>query len=237
MINPLNWVNPKDDGEALRSLKKIFDELTKLKNEEMDLPTDDRSEESMKWYTQYAIEKYEEMTRASQFDQKVKRQLLYNSMTDYFTSQKRSGSMYTFMYQPETEDMRYWDKYPLVMRILDNSDSTESFLGINLHYLQPKFRWQLMVSLMSRLNGVVESENSRIVGLGMNRIRLPQNRYGRVCIRRYKYDNIRGRMLRIPPEHWLKIIFLPTYHFVGAKPQKVWQDSYRNIRKLGYGDK
>jgi hypothetical protein len=88
---------------------------------------------------------------------------------------------------------------------------------------------------MSKLDGDPSNPESRIVGLGMRRLMVPSNKYGRVCIRRYKYDNIRGKALRIPPEHWVKAIYLPTYQFIGGKPNKVWRDSYRKFRKLGFG--
>jgi hypothetical protein len=142
--------------------------------------------------------------------------------------------LYTFKYEPESaDDLDYWDKYPLVMRMLDNSHATDSFLGINLHYLNPKYRRLLLVSLMTKLMGDTKDAESTIIGLNIKRLMVGANKYGRVCIRRYKYANMRGRALRIPTEHWTKVIYLPTYQFVGARPTKVWKDSYKKIKTLG----
>lgn len=221
-----------DDPDAIRNLKEIFEKIVEIKDSELMNPSDDMSEETFDWYEQFAEQAYEKITKSSKRDSRPKQQILINSMTDYPALEKRAGALYTFTYQPSRDDMPYWDKFPLVLRMLDNSDSTESFLGMNLHYLDPYYRRVVLVNLMSKLDGDVSRKNSRIVGMGMDRLRVLPNRYGRVCIRRYKYDNIRGRALRIPPEHWLKVIFLPTYQFIGAKPNKVWKDSYRKMRKL-----
>jgi hypothetical protein len=79
----------------------------------------------------------------------------------------------------------------------------------------------------------VSNENARILGMNMRRLFSFPNKYGKACIRRYKYDNIRRKPIRIPPEHWLKAIYLPTYHFVGARPTQVWGKTYALMKKMG----
>lgn len=222
----------KNEENQIRDLKSLFEQVNAIKEEELNTPSDDISRESLHWYENFMIEAYEEITESSSSNSRVKQQLLHNSIKDFYSLKRRSGSMYTFMYNPESDRMNYWDRFPLVIRMLDNSDSTESFLGINLHYLEPRYRKLLLLNLMTKLDGEIKNPDSRIIGLGMNRLMLPSNRYGRVCIRRYKYDNMRGRALRIPPEYWVKAIFLPTYHFIGGKPVKVWKDSHKKILKL-----
>lgn len=228
-----NLFKKKEEKGAIRDFKTIFEKMSSLKDADLEEPAEDMSEDALKWYEEFTIEAYEKLTKSGQFDQKTKRQMMFNSLEDYYAVKRRAGSLYTFIYEPQSEDLQYWDRFPLVMRMLDNSDSTESFLGMNLHYLEPKYRRLLLLSLMSKLDGDIDNPESRIVGLGMRRLMIPANKYGRVCIRRYKYDNIRGKALRIPPEHWIKAIYLPTYQFIGGKPNKVWKDSYRKIRRLG----
>lgn len=231
MFNLFNKADA-DDPTAIRNLRGILEKMDALKDADLDEPSEDISKESMDWYEKFAISSYEDITNTSQFNAKSKQQILLNSNKDYYSTKRRSGSLYTFQYEPESINLDYWDKFPLVLRMLDNSDSTESFLGMNLHYLAPKYRRLLMVSLISKLTGSVTDVDSRIIALGINKLMISSNRYGRVCIHRYKYDNIRGKALRIPPEHWLKIIYLPTYHFIGAKPAKIWQNSTNKIKRL-----
>lgn len=222
----------QDKTPASRDFLSIFKRLEQMKNEELEIVKDDLAEESLDWYQTFAVDAYEQITKSSFRDAKPKKQILLNSQSDYYAMNRREGMLYTFMYEPETENLDYWDRFPLVLRMLDESDSRSSMMGINLHYLNPLFRRMLMMSLISKLSGDPADPNSKIFGLNISRLLKPANKYGRVCIRRYKYDNIRGKVLKIPPEHWLKVIFLPTYQFIGAKPEKVWKDSYRKIRRL-----
>ena len=226
--------NEKEEQMMVRDLKQIFERMSAMKNEDLETPSDDDSLESMLWYEQYAIRAYEQLTFSSSTNAKAKQQIMINSLVDYTGTKRRAGALYTFKYEPESaEDLDYWDKYPLVMRMLDNSHATDSFLGINLHYLNPKYRRLLLVSLMTKLMGDTKDAESTIIGLNIKRLMVGANKYGRVCIRRYKYANMRGRALRIPTEHWTKVIYLPTYQFVGARPTKVWKDSYKKIKNLG----
>lgn len=234
MFNPINlFREEQQDPTAVRDLKGIFEALNNIQQRELDDPTDEKSEEALEFFENFAVEAYQQITKANQFDQKAKRQILNNSMKDYLSKQRKPGMMYTFMYEPESDRLDYWDKFPLILRMIDESDSLTSILGINLHYLDPRRRWVLLTNLMTLLSGNETNPDSRIIGLNMNKLELPRNRYSRVCIRRYKYDNIRGRALMIPPEHWIKMIFLPTYQFIGQKPARVWKDSIRRMRKKG----
>lgn len=218
--------------QPILNLKDLFTKLSEMKDSELDEPSDDMSDESMDWYEEFAIDAYQDITQTSQADARAKKQLLLNSVTDFFDPRKRAGMMYTFSYLPET-DLNYWDMFPVVIRMLDQADDPNSFLGINFHYLEPKYRRILLMNLMSKMTGNVDNPESRILGLNSTRMKIPAHKYGRVCIRRYKYDNIRGKILKIPPEYWVKMIYLPTYRFIGAKPNRVWRDSFKKIRKLG----
>jgi len=224
-----------DDPDALRDLKSIFEKISEMKDDALMQPTEEDSDEAMDWYEEFAIQAYEDITKSSQLDRKTKKTILLNSIPDYVAHTKRSGSLYTFAYEAESDRIQYWDRFPLVLRMLDNLNSTETFLGINLHYIEPRFRRILMLNMMQRLMGNLQNPDSRILSLNMPLLMKPINKYARVCIRRYKYDNIRGKILRIPPEHWLKMIYLPTYQFIGGKPAKIWRDSFRKTRKLKFG--
>jgi hypothetical protein len=212
-------------------LQSIFDRMDSIKDEDLENPKEDESKEAFAWYEQHALEVYEEVTKSSSLSAKTKQRVLLNSIPDFYDGRKRAGALYTFTYEPES-DLPYWDKFPLVLRIIDNLDSTESFLGINIHYLEPKLRRLFMMHMLTKMGGSIEDKNSRIVGLNMKKLMTGLAKYGRVCIRRYKYDNVRGRVLTIPPENWVKMMYLPTYQFIGSKPNRVWRDSYKKIRKL-----
>jgi hypothetical protein len=216
-----------------RDLKKIFQEMSKMKDEDLDFQSPDSSMESMRWFEEEATRAYVEITDANLNNKNVKNQILRNSIRDYWVPKQLPGTMWTFSYQPETKDLDYWDRFPLILRMIDNSDDPDSFLGINLHYLYPRFRRALMLFNLERLIGDVTDPNSRIVGFDVTKLSKFPNKYGKVCIRRYKYSNMLTKAVRIPPENWIKAVYLPTHQFVGAKPAKVWLESYKRLKRLG----
>lgn len=223
----------QENEDAPMTLKTIFEEMSKIKDEDLESPTEDTEISALRWYEQNAVDAYREITETNETDYRAKRQIIQNSIPDYYTTLRRYGSMWTFVYEAESDRMEYWDRLPLIIRMIDNKDDPSSFLGINLHYLYPRYRKILLMSLLTRLNTTLNDPEARILGMNMSRLSVFPNKYGRACIRRYKYDNIRRKPIRIPPEHWLKMIFLPTYQFVGARPTKVWGKTYALMKKMG----
>lgn len=216
-----------------RDLKKIFEEISKMKDDDLGYQSPDSSVESMRWYEEYATRAYAEITESNINNKNMKAQIIRNSRKDFWTPRNFAGTMWTFAYVPETADLDYWDRFPLILRMIDNLDDEKSFLGINLHYIYPKFRRALLMYNLQRLTGDIDDPNARILGLDITKLSKFPNKYGRVCIRRYKYSNMATIAVRIPPEHWLKVIYLPTHQFVGGRPNKIWLDSYKRLRRLG----
>jgi hypothetical protein len=215
------------------TLKVIFEQLQAMKDEDLDSPTEDQEVASLRWYEQYTVEAYREITETSERSYKDKQRILQNSIPEYYTPIQKAGTMWSFLYEAESDRLQFWDRIPLVLRMIDNKDDTNTFMGMNLHYLYPRYRKVLLLSLLRRVTGDLENENARITKLNSSSLFKFPDKYGRACIRRYKYDNIRRKPIRIPPEHWLKMIYLPTYHFVGGRPNKVWAKTYETMKKMG----
>ena len=58
------------------------------------------------------------------------------------------GKMYFFIYDPKTkEKLPYYDLFPLVIPIGEYSGKSKGFLGLNLHYVHPKNRIELLDKL------------------------------------------------------------------------------------------
>jgi hypothetical protein len=221
------------DEDDPMTFKRIFEEMSMMKDEDLEEPTEDNEVAALRWYEQFAVQAYREITETNERDLRAKKMILANSIPEYYTPLRREGTMWSFVYEAESDRIPYWDRLPLVIRMIDNKDDPKTFMGINLHYLYPRYRKILLLSLMTKLNGDVSNENARILGMNMRRLFSFPNKYGKACIRRYKYDNIRRKPIRIPPEHWLKAIYLPTYHFVGARPTQVWGKTYALMKKMG----
>lgn len=219
------------DDEQIRDLKRIFEELASMKDEGLEGDYPDISRESMQWFEEFTRDAYQDITEAHFRNSKVKQQIIINSRKDYFVPMRRAGTLYTFIYSPMSDDLDYYDRYPLVLRMVDASNDPSSFLGVNLHYMFPRFRRLLLMNVLGRMTGPMENEDSRVMRFNQDFLAKPINKYSKVCIRRYRYDRIYGKPIRIPPEHWMKMIHLPTYHFVGKREDRVWLNSFNKGKK------
>ena len=52
------------------------------------------------------------------------------------------------------------------------------------------------------------------------------------CLKRYLLNKIRGQMIEIPPDEWIRTIFLPLESFQKRSSSFVWRDSARKARGL-----
>jgi hypothetical protein len=138
------------------------------------------------------------------------------------------GFMYTFNYfAKHDKKLPYWDKFPLIF-VIERYEN--GFLGINLHYLSPKYRAVLLSKLMELAsNDTLNNKTKLEVSYG---ILAGAARYKefRPCIKRYLYTQLRSQMLKIPSQEWEPAVFLPLASFVRASNSKVWSDSAQIIQ-------
>ncbi len=105
------------------------------------------------------------------------------------------GKMYFYQYDPVTEKLPYYDKYPLTYVIRTDSDG---FLGCNLHYINLDQRDELARSLLNN------SEQGRIS--------VPKR-----TLHKYLYTGIRGELYPIPEDEWIDVAQLPTERFLDMR--------------------
>lgn len=223
----------------LKSLRKVFEEMEALKDEDLKTPTDDLVQEAVDWYQDNATAVYKDTYGVSPKNAGFKQNtLLPHSSIDYGAIPRGGGRLYTFAYEPEKSHKKktYWDMFPLVLTMIEDKPAPGTFMGINLHYLDPERRKLAFLTLVEEYaSGDLSQRSTRISFLENAKLRAPPARYLRPCIRRYKFENIRGRALLIPPEHWMKMIFLPTHQFtgrfLGAGEGRVWRDTWKRYRK------
>ena len=148
-----------------------------------------------------------------------------------FVSKPKVGNMCSFLYVPiKKKQLPYYDMTPLTMVIESYSDG---FLGLNLHYLKPRFRQALLNELYSYLNNDKMDETTRLrISYGIIS-RFSRFKYAIPCIKRYKTSRIRSKILKVPPKEWNLAIYLPSERFRKATKASVWVDSINKIRKKG----
>lgn len=137
------------------------------------------------------------------------------------------GNMYYFYYDAEWKDvLPYWDAFPLVIPIELTEDG---FLGLNFHYLSPRLR----ANLLDRLMELKDLEEER---LDWRKIRYDQLRsysrykYFKPCLKRYKFNNLRSRMIQLNMEEWDMALMLDVEQFEGAPKREVWRESRQMVR-------
>jgi transcriptional regulator with XRE-family HTH domain len=142
---------------------------------------------------------------------------------------KKPGEMYLFNYNPrEKSKLDYYDTFPLIFYIHEVEDG---FLGMNLHYLPIKLREVLFVNMLAYATDDIDTDSET------TRLRLTYDllnktsklRYFRPCVKRYKYNSIDSRLLRIPSIDWITAIYLPIERFAKKKREVVWKESRHAI--------
>jgi hypothetical protein len=138
------------------------------------------------------------------------------------------GGLYHFFYDPlSKEKAPYYDMFPLVIPL---DRDKEGFLGLNLHYLPPRYRAAFLDKLMSFavLNGDDEPKRLRVTYDILKTAKT--YREFKPCLKRYLDSQIRSKIVPIRPNEWETALFLPTAIFNGATPSKVYTESISKIQ-------
>ena len=126
------------------------------------------------------------------------------------------GDLFCYYYNPKYRaTLPYYDMFPMIMLI---GAEKETFLGINFHYLRPKWRAVLLDRVSAKL------------GSGLPRwSKLRQIRQIAPTIKRYRFDHIMRRVVPIEENEQEIAIFLPTERFRKAGKSKIWSESERKF--------
>ena len=133
------------------------------------------------------------------------------------------GKMYFYFYDPKTKDtMRYYDRFPLVIPIEPYQDG---FLGLNLHYIHPKYRMTLLDKLSATASNDTYDEKTKLRLSYRYLAKASRVFEATPCIKRYLYGHIQSRFLEITADEWDIAALLPMESFVGASTSKVYAES------------
>jgi hypothetical protein len=131
--------------------------------------------------------------------------------------------MYFYFYDPKTKDtMPYYDRFPLVIPIESYNDG---FLGLNLHYIAPKYRMALLDKLSVTASNKTYDEKTKL-RLNYKYLANASRVFEATpCIKRYLFSQIQSRFLEITADEWDIAALLPMESFVGASTSKVYAES------------
>lgn len=137
------------------------------------------------------------------------------------------GEMYFFKYDPKTkEDLPYYDTFPLVFPI---NKAKGGFYGLNMHYLPPQLRAQLMDALYSLSSDDRYNEDTRLQLSYEVLAKAGQFKAFKPCIKRYLAKHVQSRFIKIEASEWDIALFLPVSQFQKKGARTVWADSRKII--------
>jgi len=132
------------------------------------------------------------------------------------------GKMYMYLYDAKyKETLPYWDRFPLII-CLDLVKG--GFMGVNLHYIAPRYRTPLLLSLYEI---AIENDNDdeQRVLLSYQLIKSVSSlRYAKPCVKRYLFKHIESRISEIPMDYWDMMVMLPSQRF-NVNANMVYADS------------
>lgn len=133
------------------------------------------------------------------------------------------GSMYLFAYDPKTKDkLPFWDSFPLIVML----EPTEGgFLAINLHYLPPIARAELMDALDTVKNNDKYNKNTKLL-VSYKILKAYSTKFAgyQSCVKRYLFGHVRSSFHFVNPVDWGKVVVLPLQKW-NINPNKKYADS------------
>lgn len=138
------------------------------------------------------------------------------------------GRLYFFSYDPKhKKTLPYYDEFPLAF-IMDVRE--DSFLSLNLHYLDPALRAQLMDVLIRIRDRAGDKKRYTLVSYSVLKAAARHELFA-PCVKMHLYSHIRSRLVKVDDEWWHPATLLPVHRFKKASAREVWRDSRRRASK------
>jgi len=141
-----------------------------------------------------------------------------------------NGQMVFFKYKPTILKNTYYDRFPLV---LITNVYQGGFDGVNVHFIDEKFRMFLFDAIMREIPTIKTSEEWKTRLMINYNILLAKKklRYFKPCYRRYRWKGTERRPVVVPFNLWEDMVASNTSRFVNAKQTTVYLQSRRKILK------
>ena len=176
-----------------------------------------KSGEAIKWFKDIVRK-----TQRATFPASTGRKELTGERSIGVTSRPLIGRMYLFQYKAKWDEiLPYWDMWPLIFPFKYTSNG---FYGINLHYLAPNARAELMIRLI-RAQGISGKMDENFK-LKLSYDILTRFKPAIPCIKRYLYGQVQGKgLFGIGGNDWSYAAALPLQKFQKQSAKYVWTQS------------
>lgn len=146
-----------------------------------------------------------------------------------FTPDIFIGKMFMFLYDPKyKKTLPYYDKFPLIIPIDIYEDG---FLGLNLHYLPPKYRIVLMDKLIEYTNNDKFDKTTKFKLTYTLLKHASKMKEIEPCIKRYLQSHVASRFVPIDAQDWEIAVLLPVERFAKASKETVWKESLGKVKR------
>ena len=176
-----------------------------------------KSKQAMDWFKSIVSK-----TRRAAFPAKTARDEIMQERNVGIDNTPKIGRLYLFQYDAKWKDiLPYWDVWPLIFPF---DYATDGFYGINLHYLPPTDRINLMLRLIKSAGAARKMDENYRLKLSYQII--TGFKPARPCIKRYLFSHVQGAgFYGIGGNDWSYAASLPLQKFKGAGTGTVWGDS------------
>ncbi len=188
-------------------MSTIFEELENLKPEEVGT------------HNQLALEWFRTNIRRI-FDRRQNEKVYLDGT---MVGNIEEGNMYMMFYDAKFKNKLPWyDRFPLVIPF-DTRTVRRGFYGINLHYIPPMMRQNLLEELYKRPTETgVEVDYNYFQAVSRLNPALP-------CVKKYLWSRIKRAPMQIQKEYWDVAAMLPTGNFGKVNTNTVYADSRKQI--------
>ena len=146
------------------------------------------------------------------------------------TDRYLEGRMYSYFYDPKyAEVLPYYDIFPvtLILQLEKNG-----FMGLNLHYIPPRYR----IALLDQLYRYAVKDDEDADDM-QTRLRISWDilrsaaklKWAKPCLKRYLTSHVVGPALEITPDHWDTVAMLPLARFQKQGVRQVYTESRNKV--------
>lgn len=149
------------------------------------------------------------------------------SMRHRNSSSPGEGLMYFMVYAPKHADsLPYYDQFPFILPF--STALPGGFTALNLHYLPPRTRIELLNSLQGLVENNRFSSDARFRDLSWRMLKsAARDRHVQPAVKNYLFNRVRSRFITINGDEWHIAASLALEDFAKASKQQVWADSRR----------
>jgi hypothetical protein len=203
--------------------KNIFDEIEKLLNE----PDLKRGGKSFRIRNDVSIFSHEWFLSNVKKLSRLTTKNALTKNTNLVTNSIEPGMLLQYAYDPLEQskiDMPAYDIFPLTI-IFGKTET--GFIGLNLHYLNPRMRFFLFAKLLDigKISG--SDDKKRLILTWKLLEQATKAPEFAPCVHQYRFDRVKSPFVSIPIDQWKIAVCLPNANFKKMGEQSVWAESFR----------